>query len=302
MADENQQTPRVGPVSQNQAPNQAPQPGRPQQPAQQNIQRGIPGAQQPPVPSPEQVQEAMRRQQEQIQQQIQEARARAQQAISTQDAPPQPATPNRMTQQPPQPQSAPQMTTPPPTGFPPEMWAQMPEQMRQAYLSIPNTQPQAQPQPQAQQPQQPNQFAQYAQPQPTAKDVVYWHPARSRGVDIELTDTIIKNVPAEGVKLESDPQSRVVLALFSEILALREELQNQQAPQLPQDMEMRIRRLEGALYEQANAMNQRARSVREQIQMLASKGLSSEQIINELNGISEKASSEVSKTGRVNDT
>lgn len=104
------------------------------------------------------------------------------------------------------------------------------------------------------------------------------------------------------MKIESDPQSRVVLALFSEILALREELQNHQAPQLPQDMEMRIRRLEGALYEQTNAMNQRARSVREQIQMLASKGLSSEQIINELNGISEKAASEVAQIGRVDDT
>lgn len=330
MADENQQPLRVGPVSQNQPDfrsNQQPQQQNPQQP-QQPVQRGVPGAKQPPVPSPEKVQEIMRQQQQEQQRQIAEAQARARAAAgNAQQAPAQPQQQSRISQnaqQAPQ-QSAPMSSYPPPPGVPAEMWNQMPPQMQEAYLSMPNMQqPQQQaPQQQApspvpgmsaqevlagpprQQPQQGNQFAQYAEPQQVQRDVIHWHPARSKGVDVQLTDTVVKSVPSGGVPAESDPQARVVLALFGEILAIRDDMRQlrvPQAAQMPPDLDARIRRLEGALFEQANAMNQRARSVREQIQMFQHKGMTPEQIINELNGISEKAEEQVSQTGRVADS
>lgn len=212
----------------------------------------------------------------------------------------------------------------PPPGVPADVWNQMPRQMQEAYLSMPNMQQQPQQQP-AQQPPSPvpgmtaqevmagtpqqhqpqqNQFAQYSEPPPVKRDIIHWHPARSKGVDVQLTDTVVKSVPAGGVPAESDPQARVVLALFGEILAIRDDMRQLQVPQaaqMPPDLDGRIRRLEGALFEQANAMNQRARSVREQIQMFQSKGMTSEQIVNELNGISVKAEEEVAQTGRVDD-
>ena len=315
MADENQQTPQVGPVSQN-------QPGNAQQP---NVQRGVPGVQQPPTPSQEEIQRVMREQQERQQKEIAEAKARAD-ALKNQYQQPQPqSAPNsRIGQQ--APQQAPQQHQVPAyiqQQLPPEMQnaaaqatgQSTPQGMspEQVFAGFPQQQPpmqyaqqpqyqqpqQAPQQPQYQQPQQQgNQFESHAQPQNIEKVVVYWHPARSQGVDIELTDTIIKAVPREGMAVESDPQAKVVLALFSEILALREELAMRQAPQIPQDLDMRVRRLEGALFEQANAMNQRARSVREQIQMLQSRGLSADQVLQELNGISVAAEQKVAQQGR----
>lgn len=332
MADENQQPLRVGPVSQNQPDfrSNQPQQQNPQR-AQQPVQRGIPGAKQPPVPSPEKVQEIMRQQQQEQQRQIAEAQARARAAAgNAQQAPAQPQQQSRISQnaqQPAQPQQSAPMSSshPPPPGVPAEMWNQMPQQMQEAYLSMPNMQQPQQPQQQApqqqapspvpgmsaqevlagpprQQPQQGNQFAQYAEPQQVQRDVIHWHPARSKGVDVQLTDTVVKSVPSGGVPAESDPQARVVLALFGEILAIRDDMRQLQVPQaaqMPPDLDARIRRLEGALFEQANAMNQRARSVREQIQMFQHKGMTPEQIINELNGISAKAEEQVSQTGRV---
>jgi hypothetical protein len=142
-------------------------------------------------------------------------------------------------------------------------------------------------------PQQGGQFAQYAQQQDVVKEEVPWFPVRGAkdSVDIELTDVILKNVPSKGMIGESNAGAKVVLALFSEILALREKvewlLQNSNQVQLPPGIEQlpqRVYNLESTLFEQRNAMNQRARGVREQIAMGQMQGLTPEQILASLSG------------------
>jgi len=147
---------------------------------------------------------------------------------------------------------------------------------------------------------QPQQARYAPQQQEVVKPKIYWHPARSRGVDVELEDSIVKCVPEKGMIEESDPQARVVLALFSEILAVKEMAAGGAA--VPPDLmhriggiEQRLYRLEMALYEQTQAMTQRARGVREQIEILRMKGLSPDQILNELNGISQAAEQQVAQ-------
>lgn len=350
MADENQQTPRVGPVSQNLAG----QPNAPQQAPQQAPQRGVPGVQQPPVPTPEQIAEVMRKQQEEQARQVAEARAR-QEALARGENPVvtapqtqaghQGVSGSRIGQAAVHPESSGQVQG---DEIPAHIRDQMPPEMRQALGRIepkrvpedqanvaspvpgmsaqevlagqPQSQPRMQyaPQPQPQYnpnpqpyngptqyappapqhyatPQQREQQVRYAQKQEDpSKPKIYWHPARSRGVDVELEDSIIKCVPEKGMVQESDPQARVVLALFSEILAVRELASSGGA--VPPDLmnrlvgiEQRLYRLEMALYEQTNAMTQRARGVREQIEILQAKGMNADQILAELNGISKAA-------------
>lgn len=366
MADENQQTPRVGPVTQNQ-PGQ--QPGQPNV-QQQSPQRGVPGVQQPPVPSAEKIAEGMRKQQEEQARQVAEARAR-QEAIARGESPV-PAAPQQSDQShtpgsrigqaatqaapAPQPQAQPQQSQTDEHQIPDHIRDQMPPEMRQAVGKIepkqvpidqantaspvpgmsaqdvlaghrrpeeppvqyapapqpqfnPNVQPYNGPQQYAppvpqhyapQQQAQPQQARYAPQQQEIVKPKIYWHPARSRGVDVELEDSIVKCVPEKGMIEESDPQARVVLALFSEILAVKEMAAGGAA--VPPDLmhriggiEQRLYRLEMALYEQTQAMTQRARGVREQIEILRMKGLSPDQILNELNGISQAAEQQVAQ-------
>jgi len=122
------------------------------------------------------------------------------------------------------------------------------------------------------------------------KPLIPWFPIRSPkdSVNIELTDSIIKSVPAKGPPGESNAGAKVVLALFSEILAIRDEVaqlrQIAGQSQVPQNLLQRVYNLEATLFEQRQAMNQRARGVREQIAMLQSKGHSPDQILAQLSG------------------
>lgn len=367
MADENQKTPRVGPVSQNQ-PGQ--QPGQPNV-QQQAPQRGVPGVQQPPVPSAEKIAEVMRKQQEEQARQVAEARAR-QEAIARGESPvpvaasqaEQQHTPSSRIGQAAAGESAPQQAQPQQAQpqesseheIPAHIRDQMPPEMRQAVGKIepkkvpadqantaspvpgmsaqevlagpqrpqeppvqyapapqpqfnPNVQPYNGPQQYAppvpqhyapQQQAQPQQARYAQQQQEIVKPKIYWHPARSRGVDVELEDSIVKCVPEKGMVEESDPQARVVLALFSEILAVKEMAAGGAAvpPDLMNRMagiEHRLQRLEMALYEQTQAMTQRARGVREQIEILQAKGMNADQILAELNGISQAAEQQVAQ-------
>jgi len=156
----------------------------------------------------------------------------------------------------------------------------------QVLAGPPRQQPVTQQQPQ----QQGTQFSQFSQPKETTKDIVYWYPVRgpNGAVDIELTDYILKNVPKDGIQAESDPGAKVVLALFSEVLALREQVawlaQNSQQPQVDQGLAQRVHSLEATLFEQRNALGQRARGVREQIELAQSQGLTPEEILATLSG------------------
>lgn len=309
MADQNTpQTPQVGVVGQQGQTAQAPQ----------QIQQGVPGVQGPPVPSPEQIAKVMAAQAAATQKQIQEAQRRAGYDAS-QLAQSAPQSNNRFSNSAPQNAApaaapAPQAQAPAPQSYaqeniPRNIAAQMPPSMR------PQQPPQQQPAPQpapspvqgmtaeqvfagpqrhsqvTQQPQQQNtQFSQFSQPQEKTKGTVYWHPARSLNgsVNIELTDYVVNNVPSEGAQAESDPSAKVVLALFSEILALREQVQwlgqNSQQPQANTELEQRVRGLEAALFEQRNALSQRARGVREQIELAQAQGLTPDQILATLTG------------------
>lgn len=150
--------------------------------------------------------------------------------------------------------------------------------------------------------QQGTQFSQFAQPQETTKESVFWFPVRgpNGAVEIELTDYVLKNVPSDGVSAESDPGAKVVLVLFSEILALREKvdylLQNAQQPQADAGLASRVHKLEETLFHQRGALNQAARSVREQIELAAAQGLSPEQILATLSG-QQAAAQQVAQQG-----
>ena len=112
-----------------------------------------------------------------------------------------------------------------------------------------------------------------------------WHPMRGSGVPVELTDCIIKGVPERGIMAENDPQARVVLALFSEVLALRQYIAGMaQTPQVPPDLMQRVVRLEQTLFEQRQSLSARARGIREQIEIFQMKGMTAEQIIANLQG------------------
>lgn len=53
------------------------------------------------------------------------------------------------------------------------------------------------------------------------RDIVKWTPGRTGGAEVELTDSVIRDLP-ETIGSENDPQGKVVLALLAEIIALRE--------------------------------------------------------------------------------
>ena len=164
---------------------------------------------------------------------------------------------------------------------------QAPQQQNQPQPPQRYQQPVTQQQPQ---PQQGGHIAGYAQQQEIVKEKVPWFPVRGKkdSVNIELTDVVLLNVPSKGMVGESNAGAKVTLALFSEILALRERVawleQNSGQAQIPQEFVQRVYNLENALFEQKNALSQRARGVKEQIAMGQAQGLSPEQILAGLQG------------------
>ena len=126
-----------------------------------------------------------------------------------------------------------------------------------------------------------NQFAQYAQPQPVEKVEVPWYPIRSKGVDVELEDSIIKAIPNEGIAGEGNAQAKVVLALFSEVLYLRQLVTQimEQGPGVDQQLAQRVYQLERVLFEQRQGMQQRARSIKDQIAMFTAQGMTPDQMV-----------------------
>ena len=143
-----------------------------------------------------------------------------------------------------------------------------------------------------------NMVAEVAQQQapPPAKDVVKWYPTRGakNTVSIELTDSILKNIPGNGSSGESDPYSKIMLALLGEILALKEMIMSGPANQ---ELSTRVSQLENVLMEQRQGMSARARSVREQIAMFTEKGMSAEEMIKALESQSASAESLVQNSG-----
>lgn len=286
MADQNEAQPgRIGVVG---------QPSQSQATQNTQPQRGVPGTQQPPVPSAEQIQRVMAEQARQRQTDAAEAQRRAAELAKT-------AVPG---------QGVHGMELPNPPGIspaqqqiPPGITAQMPPQMQQPQVQSSPPQdmspaqvfagiPQDQRAPMQQPPAQPqgNQFAQFAQPQPVKKAEVPWYPIRSAGVDVELEDSIIKFVPAEGIAAEGNAQAKVILALFSEVLFLRGQIQQlAQAPAVDQGLANRVYQLERVLFEQRQSMSSRARSVKEQVELLQSKGLTPEQVVAALSDQSQAA-------------
>lgn len=278
MAEEKPQTPQVGIAGRNQ--NQAPQ-------------TGVPGVQQPPVPTAEQIQEVMRRQQQETQQQIAEAKKRAgydsnktsapqSKRFSQKDPNPkqQPQTqPQTQPQPQPQPRSSPQPN--PMSQVPPNIAASMPPTMRPDMTDeeILAGHPR-------------NTIAQHAQrEEEVIKEKIPWFPIRGPGesASIELTDSIIMNVPSRGMIGEADAAAKVVLSLLSEILAIRERLDfmEQNGARMPEgigDLSNRVYQLEATLFEQRNALRQSARGVREQIEIFQSKGMSPDEILSQLSG------------------
>lgn len=205
--------------------------------------------------------------------------------------PPQPqSAPQPVYQQPqPPPQPVYQNQPPSPQQFAPQQAYQPAQQQfapQQAYQPA-----QQQLAPQAAQA-RPSGIAAYAQTQAVDKPKVPWFPVRGAkgSVDIELSDVIIKNVPSDFPTGEANAGAKVVLALFSEILALRDQVQflmdNQQSPQgqMPQDLPNRVYHLERTLFEQKQALSSRARGVQDQIAMGQAKGFTPEQILATLQG------------------
>jgi len=263
MAEEDNSRGQVGVVGSNQ-----PGVGQPNSP-------GIPGVQAPPVPSPEEIAKVMERQKQETAKQISEARKRAGYAgvgegisSATDAAPPN----SRFSQTGDRPQQNPVES--PVSGLSAE-----------EVLAGPPTQQQANPQPSD------ARFARYSDPEPVKKDEVLWYPHRSGvgSVDVELDDTIIKNVPAGGVAQESDASAKVTLALFAEILAVRDRVndssEGQSSPAqeqlfgMVQDLSRRVYQLEATLFEQRQALGQKAKGVREIIEIAQSQGKTPDEVL-----------------------
>jgi len=101
---------------------------------------------------------------------------------------------------------------------------------------------------------------------------------------------------------ETDPSARVVRVLLDEILRLRSAvgqiLEGGAGGQQDNDLIMgRIAGLEAVLFEQRQSMGQRARSVREQVEMYQAKGMSPEEIVSALSDQSTRAEKESTGEG-----
>jgi hypothetical protein len=140
-------------------------------------------------------------------------------------------------------------------------YAQQPQFAQQSQIA-------QQPQHVQQQPVAQNQFAQNTPQPPPNKQVIRWHPGRNSNLQIELNDVIISGIP-EDIKGEPDPQAKVVAALFSEILSLRNriiQLENGSGapPAAPPELERRVGMLEMTLMQQTQSLTQSARAAREE--------------------------------------
>ena len=257
MADDNQ----VGVVGRSQMadPAQAPQ-------------RGMPGVPQPPRPTPEETQRVIQLQKQRLAAEAQEAARRAAELSKA-------ATSGHGMQLPPQ-------QFPPQQQIPSDILDQLPPQMATAeWMRQP---PQAPSQGIDRGQASGNQFERRSDPSPTRKVEIPWFPIRGKGVSIELNNSIIKNLPEKGMTAEGDAAARVVLALFDEILCLRETVRNLEnfiksggAGGDP-ELQHRVYKLEMVLFEQRRSMTSRARAVREQVEILQAKGLSPDEIIQSL--------------------
>lgn len=114
----------------------------------------------------------------------------------------------------------------------------------------------------------PQGFAQQSQQKEPAKTKVNWHPLRNSKLIIELDDALLANLP-DSIEQESDPQAKVVAVLLSEVLSLRSRVEfleqgggGMQAGAL-EDIISRIRMLEATLFEQTQALKQKAQAFRE---------------------------------------
>lgn len=219
--------------------------------------RGVPGVQQPPVPPADLVAKIMAEQQTALAQQRFEAQKRAAEAA----------------------------------GMPiPKQEEAAPQFARATAPTVP-----AAPQPHQSQRQTQaagNQFAQFSAPEIPDKPRVPWMPTYGGGLEIELTDAVIFGVPKAGISGENNSNSKVILCLFSEILALREQiaaLMEGGRGGNDEEISRRVSALEGVLYEQRKGMNARARGVREQIEMFTAKGMSAEDILSALSAQADAA-------------
>jgi len=238
--------------------------------------RGVPGTQPPPVPSASLIAKIQAEQQAALAAQRLEAQQRVQQMHGIATEPQQPqaspfgsqaARSQRVAARQPAPE-APRQEVPSP----------IPGMTAQEVFAGNNVQ-------KMQNKQQGNQFAQFSQQAPPDKPRVPWYPLRGAGVDIELADVIVSCVPAAGIPGENDAQAKVVLSLFSEILSLREQVEELQngggggGGAEVANLTMRVAAMERAMYEQRMGMSARARGVREQIEMFTAKGMSAEDIV-----------------------
>jgi len=210
------------------------------------------------TPTPEQIQRVIQEQARKMAQDADETRRRAE-ALALADGQSIADAPSRIVVQPP--------TTTAPTAAQQEL-----EQQPRPTAS--RAQPQTQRQVQMQ-----NQ-SKFSQAQPATKPVVMWHPLRNNGATVELEDYIIKNIP----EAETDPPAKVVQALLSEIMSVREMVEELLAggagqSRTPPELENRLYRLEAILAEQNMGMQAKAVAAKERILELQSKGLPAEEIV-----------------------
>jgi len=125
---------------------------------------------------------------------------------------------------------------------------------------------------------------QYQQPQQQQqsdrKPTIFWHPARNSKLVIELDDSFVGGLP-ESIEQETNPQAKIVAVLLSEILSLRARLEQLEQGGLSaapdNELSARVYRLEATLYEQQQALSQRARAVQEEAHRQAQLDLEKQQ-------------------------
>lgn len=138
------------------------------------------------------------------------------------------------------------------------------------------------------------QLKQFSEPEVDPKVVVPWYPLRSKGISVELEESIIDLMP-DDLANEGDPQAKVVLALLAEILYLRSVITNESsqdetmkaatfAANSISELSARVQRLEQAMYSQSVSLQAQARSIHEQVIELQKQGLSPDDILAKITG------------------
>lgn len=229
--------------------------------AQTQAQRGMPGLQ-PPVPTPEQIQRVMAEQARQRQLDMAEAQRRASAMASGQSME----------------ISIDHLTSAKSNSIEIEDSSN-----RQASIQANNS---------AQIMTKPiKQLKQFSEPEVDPKIIVPWYPLRSRGISVELEESIIELMP-DDLANEGDPQAKVVLALLAEILYLRSVIASGQWSQAEaafatnsiSDLSARVQRLEQSMYSQSVSLQAQARSIHEQVIELQKQGLPPDDILAKITG------------------